>query len=482
MSNNRLWTGLALVNHLGARLSGQLPAGVDGISIDTRSLEEGDLFFAIMGENSDGHDYVAAAFEAGAAAAVVDEAHADGLLGAGPLYVVNDVLASLESLGRAARSRTGADIIAVTGSAGKTSTKEALRVVLSKVAPTHASIASYNNHWGVPLSLARMPVSTRFGIFEIGMNHPGEITPLTAMVRPNVAIITTIAPVHLAAFSSVDEIAEAKAEIFSGMEPHGVAIINRDVPQFERLRALARESQATEFLSFGESEEAGARLLSISEEAGHSIVEASILDTFIRYRIGAPGRHMAVNSLAVLLAARAVGVELTDAAAALAGFHPPSGRGSRIELPVEGGTITVIDESYNANPASMRAAITLLGAAEPSAGGRRIVVLGDMLELGEQENQLHAGLADTVAGQEIDLVFAVGQRMKYLYDAVPRERQALWTQASADMREPLLDELRAGDVVMIKGSNGVRMAALVKAIEERFAQDNGLPEQEPVSE
>ena len=472
MSEIKLWTGLALVNHLQARISGQLPAGVGGISIDTRSLEAGDLFFAITGENSDGHDYVATAFEAGAAAAVVDEAHADRLLGSGPLYVVHDVLAAMENLGRAARARTGADIIAVTGSAGKTSTKEALRVVLSKFAPTHASIASYNNHWGVPLSLARMPVSTRFGIFEIGMNHAGEITPLTGMVRPNVAIITTIAPVHLAAFASVDEIAEAKAEIFSGMEPHGVAIINRDVPQFERLRAVARQSQASEFLSFGESEEAGARLLSVSEEGASTIVEASILDTHIRYRIGAPGRHMAINSLAVLLAARAVGIELQDAASALADFRPPSGRGSRIEVPFDGGRITVIDESYNANPASMRAAIALLGATGTPGGGRRIAVLGDMLELGEQENQLHAGLADTIAVQGIDLVFAAGPRMKHLYDAVPEHRRALWTQTSADMREALLDELRAGDVVMIKGSNGSRMGPLVKAIQERFSGEN----------
>lgn len=469
MSERMLWTGLALISHLQARMSGNLPASVSGVSIDTRTLEKGDLFFAIAGENSDGHDYVAKAFEGGAAAAVVDEAHADELLGSGPLYVVRDVLRAMESLGLAARARSGAGIIAVTGSAGKTSTKEALRVVLGSVGETHASVASYNNHWGVPLTLSRMPVSARFGVFEIGMNHPGEITPLTAMVRPHVAIVTTVAAVHLAAFASVDAIADAKAEIFSGLEPHGVAIINRDVAQFERMRAVARQSQATEFLSFGENQDADARLVSVTPDESGAIVEASVLDTLLRYRIGAPGKHMAVNSLAVLLAARAVGVELPDAARALAQFGPPAGRGSRIELPVQGGTFTLIDESYNANPASMRAALSLLGASRPKGNGRRIAVLGDMLELGEQEASLHGELAGVVAAEEIDLVFAAGPLMKNLFDALETRRQALWKPASADIREALLEAAGAGDVIMIKGSNGSRMGPLVKALRDRFS-------------
>ncbi len=469
MSNSQLWSGLSLINHLQARLSGQLPGGVNGVSIDTRTLQPGDLFFAIRGDISDGHDYVAAAFEAGAAAAVIDEAHADQLRGHGAFYVVRDVLSAMESLGRAARARSGAHIIAVTGSAGKTSTKEALKVVLSKAGPTHVSAASYNNHWGVPLTLARMPVSARYGVFEIGMNHPGEITPLTAMVRPDVAIITTIAPVHLAAFSSVDEIADAKAEIFSGLEPHGVAIINRDVPQFETMRAIAKHSNASEFLSFGESENAGARLLNYSEEDGHAIVEASIMESHVRYRIGAPGRHMALNSLAVLLAARAVGLSVSEAAQSLADFRPPDGRGSRISVPVDDGSFTIIDESYNANPASMQAAMSLLGAAELNGDGRRIAVLGDMLELGADEVALHAGLADSVQGAGCDLVFAAGPLMKHLYNALPRDMQGCWSETSAGLRAALVDEIHAGDVVMIKGSNGSRMGPLVEALKEKSA-------------
>jgi UDP-N-acetylmuramoyl-tripeptide--D-alanyl-D-alanine ligase len=469
MRDSKLWSGLALINHLQARLSGLLPDGVNGVSIDTRTLQRDDLFFAVKGENSDGHDFVSAAFEAGAAAAVVDEAHADALKNAGALYIVHDVLASMENLGRAARARSGADIIAVTGSAGKTSTKEALKIVLSQAGETHASVASYNNHWGVPLTLARMPVAARFGVFEIGMNHPGEITPLTAMVRPNVAIITTIAPVHLAAFNSVDEIADAKAEIFSGLEPHGVAIINRDVPQFELMRSIAHHSQASEFLSFGESEDAGAHLLSLTDDNGQSIVEASILDTRVRYRLGAPGRHMAVNSLAVLLAARAVGMQVSDAAQALAHFQPPGGRGSRIELPVGDGTIIVIDESYNANPASMRAALSLLGAAQVSGGGRKIAVLGDMLELGQQESALHAGLVQSVEEAGVNQVYAAGPLMKNLFDALPQALRAGWNETSTGIKDALLDNVQAGDVIMIKGSNGSRMAPLIKALQQRFA-------------
>ena len=446
-----------------------MPAGVRGVSIDTRTLEPDDLFFAIAGDNNDGHDFVGKAFEAGAAAAVVDEAHVDSLRGGGALFVVRDVLRALEDLGRAARARSGAGVIAVTGSAGKTSTKEALRAVLSPAGDTHASAASYNNHWGVPLTLARMPVTARFGVFEIGMNHPGEIRPLSAMVRPHVAIVTTIAPVHLAAFASVEAIAEEKAEIFSGLEPHGVAIINRDVAQFERMRAIARESQATEFLSFGEHGDADARLVAVSPDGAGSIVEASVLDTQLRYRIGAPGKHMALNSLAVLLAARAVGVELPDAARALAAFAPPQGRGSRLELPVGAGTITVIDESYNANPASMAAALALLGSAQPQGEGRRIAVLGDMLELGPDEAKLHAGLAEAFEGQPIDLVFTAGPLMKNLHEALPEARRALWKTASTDIANALLDAVRPGDVVMIKGSNGSRMAPLVKALQDKFA-------------
>ena len=314
---------------LQARVLGLPPQGVTGISIDTRSLQPGDLFFAIQGDRVDGHDYVAAAFERGALAAVVDEAHADALKKLGTLYVVHDVLKALEGLGRAARRRSRARIIAVTGSVGKTSTKEMLRKVLSDAGPTHASDKSYNNHWGVPLTLARLPESARYAVFEIGMNHAGEIAALVDMVRPHVAVVTHVAPVHLEHFASVEDIARAKAEIFSGMVKGGVAIVNRDVETFSVLKAAAEASPAGHVLSFGENLAADAHLTQFDPEATFSRVSARLLGQDLNFRLGAPGRHMALNALAVLLAARAVGVDFRAAAASLAEVAPERGRGSR---------------------------------------------------------------------------------------------------------------------------------------------------------
>ena len=307
-----LWTGLPVVGALDARVSGRLPASVTGISIDTRTLEKGELFFAIKGENSDGHDYVSAALERGAAACVIDEAHADALIGQGTFFVVHDTLAALEGLGRASRERSHAHIIAVTGSVGKTSTKEALRTVLSTAGATHASAASYNNHWGVPLTLSRMPAATQYGVFEIGMNHAGEITPLVGMVRPHIAVITKIAPVHLEYFDSIAGIADAKAEIFSGLVEDGVAIINRDDEQYERLRQRATESSVQHVLTFGEHAEADARLTGIEPSEDSARVHAEVLGRDLIYELGVPGRHFALNSLAVLLAPERM-VKPTDA-------------------------------------------------------------------------------------------------------------------------------------------------------------------------
>ncbi|HYP57000.1 MAG TPA: UDP-N-acetylmuramoyl-tripeptide--D-alanyl-D-alanine ligase, partial [Beijerinckia sp.] len=385
-----LWTPLGLVTPLEARVSGHLPPhAANGISIDTRTLQEGDLFFAIKGDANDGHDYVAAAFEKGAMAAVVDEAHADALSGAGPLYVVHEVLPALQRLGEAARARTPARIVAVTGSVGKTSTKEALRLVLTQGGQVHASVASYNNHWGVPLSLARMRKATQFGIFEIGMNHAGEITPLAAQVAPHIAIVTTIAPVHLEYFDNIEAIADAKAEIFSGLMPGGVAILHRDIEQYERLAAGAKASPTGLIATFGTHEGADARLIDLRSQGDHSIVEAKIYNQPISYRLGAPGRHMALNSLAVLLTAKAFGIDLDNAAAALAFFAAGPGRGQKLTLATEDGPFTLIDESYNANPVSMRAAFALAGGLSLQDRGRRIAVLGDMLELGPSADELH---------------------------------------------------------------------------------------------
>ena len=464
-----LWTGLGLVAPLDARVIGAVPPGVTGISIDTRSLERGDLFFAITGDNSNGHDYVEAAFQAGAAAAVIDEAHVDRLRGAGSLYVVPNVLESLVALGRAARARTEARVIAVTGSVGKTSTKEALRQALAPSGAVHASVASYNNHWGVPLTLARMPRSTAFAVAEIGMNHAGEITPLTALVRPHVAIVTTVGPVHLEFFDSVEAIADAKAEIFSGLEPGGTAIINRDSPYFERLAAAARQSPAGRVLSFGAHEEADARIIGFSPVSGHSVVTATIAGETLTFRLGTQGRHLAENALAVLLAVQSVGADLDAAVKALAFFEAQKGRGERVLVATPNGPFALIDESYNANPASMRAAFAMAGTLKPGPRGRRIAVLGDMLELGHHGPSLHEGLAEDLVANGFDLVFAAGPLMRSLVAALPNSISVTWRERAVDLQPAVLEAVQAGDIVIVKGSNGSRMAPIVGALKERHA-------------
>jgi murE/murF fusion protein len=475
-----LWSALGVIGPLAARVNGGLPGDIHGISIDTRSLAEGDLFFAIKGERSDGHDHVHAALEKGAAAAVVDEAHADALKGAGPLYVVHEVLPALERLAQAARARTAARIVAVTGSVGKTSTKEALRLVLSEAnqaksgqmesGHVHASVASYNNHWGVPLTLARMPRETRFGIFEIGMNHAGEIEALVNMVRPHIAVVTSVAPVHLEFFPDVAAIADAKAEIFSGLRPGGVAIINRDLETYDRLADHARRSPAGHIASFGEDERADAQLLNIWLAADHSTIDARIGDEVLSYRMGAPGRHLALNSLAVLLAAQALGVPLENACAALAEFTPPAGRGERFTLQADDGSFTLIDESYNANPASMRAVLALAGALPIPLGGRRIAVLGDMRELGFRSDELHADLAADIRANHIDVVFAAGPLMAHLFAALPVEVRGVWRESGSDLLDVVGEAIHGGDIVVIKGSNASRMGEIAKALKVRFAE------------
>jgi UDP-N-acetylmuramoyl-tripeptide--D-alanyl-D-alanine ligase len=465
-----LWTGLGLVAPLEARVSGHVPLGVYGISIDTRTLVEGDLFFAVKGV-ADGHDYVAAALQKGAAAAVIDEEHADQFKGFGPLYIVRDVLRALERLGEASRARSGARIVAVTGSVGKTSTKEALRLVFSQGGETHASVASYNNHWGVPLTLARMPKAAEFGVFEIGMNHAGEITPLVGMVKPHVAIVTNVAPVHLQFFDSIDGIADAKAEIFSGLMPGGVAIIPRDSAHFERLEAHAKASPAEFLMSFGEHEASDARLLDIHLADDHSIIEAAILGQRVSYRLGAPGKHLALNSLAVLLASHAAGLQLDTALAALALFQAPAGRGQKLNLRSPHGAFTVIDESYNANPTSMRAALALAAALPTQADGRHIAVLGDMLELGPEEAAWHAGLAADVTHNNIDLVFAAGPLMRSLFEALPDHLKGGWCETAAELEPLVLEAVKEGDVIVVKGSNGSRMHRIVGALKETFSPE-----------
>ncbi len=461
-----LWNRDEIAQATGAGIP-EIPV-VTGVSIDTRTLQPGDLFFAIQGVAQDGHEYVRAAFAKGASAAVVTEGRAERLRDAGPLVVVDDVLAAMQRLGEAARRRVRARIVAATGSVGKTGTKEALLAVLSHQGATHASAASYNNHWGVPLTLARMPRKTAYGVFEIGMNHPGEIVPLTAQVRPDVALITTVEPVHLEFFTSIAAIADAKAEIFTGLEPGGTAILNRDNPQFERLKLHAAASQAGRIVTFGENANADVRAVQIIQRPDGSRVEATIFGRDLAYDLGAPGRHIAINSLGVLAAVQALGADVDQAAAVLASVSAPTGRGERSVLMAAAGPFTLIDESYNANPASMRAALSILGGLEMPDGGRRIAVLGQMGELGPNGPDLHAGLIEAVEDNRIDLVFAAGDLMRHLTENLPQGRCALWAKNSAELVDQVLATVRSGDAVMVKGSLSTKMALVVEGLKKRY--------------
>ena len=464
-----LWTSEALVAAMDGRPLGPMPEGISGISIDSRSLQPGDAFFAIKGEAMDGHDFATAAIKAGAGVLVVAEGKLPSLgrLTA-PIIVVEDVLAALEKLGVAARARSEAKIVAVTGSAGKTTTKEALRHVLSAVGKVHASAQSFNNHWGVPLTLARMPVDCDYAVFEIGMNHPDEIRPLVKMVRPHVAIITMIAAAHLGFFRNLDEIAKAKAEIFEGLEPEGAAILNRDDARWKLLDKMAHAAGVEHVDGFGENARSTFRLVKCELHADHSDITARISGHEVTARIGAPGRHMVQNVLAVLGAAQLVGADLDRVALALADLSAERGRGKRHVLRHSGGPITLIDESYNANPASMGAAMALLNATPVTGEGRRIAVLGDMLELGDHSAKLHAALADLIVGSGTQTVFLGGPEMRALADALPGEIKTEYRAGVEELKPVLLAALRPGDVVMIKSSKGIGFAKLVDALLGKF--------------
>jgi UDP-N-acetylmuramoyl-tripeptide--D-alanyl-D-alanine ligase len=466
MTARVLWTVEGMAAAIGAEREGALPQSVPGISIDSRTLAPGDAFFAIQGDHRDGHDFVAAALASKAGLAVAAADRRSELPQDVPLLVVPDVLAALRALAAAARARLQGKVIGVTGSVGKTGTKEALRLALSQDGETHASAASYNNHWGVPLSLARCPASARYAVLEMGMNHAGEIVPLSRLARPHVAIITTVAPVHLEFFGSLAKIADAKAEIFLGLEAGGAAVINRDNSQFVHLKRRAKQAGVARIVSFGEREQADARLIKCALHPGCSAVQADILGTELTYKIGAPGRHLVHNSLAVLAAAVLVGADLALAALALADFKPASGRGAAFEIDLPGGPATVIDESYNANPASMAAALALLGQRPVGARGRRIAVLGDMLELGPRGRALHRGLLAPVDANAIDLVFCCGPLMRALWRALPASRRGGYAEDSAALEPQVLSAVGAGDVVMVKGSLGSRMAPIVKALQK----------------
>ena len=460
---NALWTSAEAQKATGGKAHGP-DWRAFGVSIDSRSVIEGDLFVALAGPNHDGHDHVAGALKAGAAAALVHKIPV-GLGEDTPLLLVEDTLEGLRKLGAASRARTKAKVVGVTGSVGKTGTKEMLKLALGE-ATTHASVGSFNNHWGVPLSLARMPADSKCAVLEIGMNHAGEIAPLTAMVRPDIAIVTTVEAVHLEFFASTREIAEAKAEIFTGVTPGGIALLPRDNPYYGLLRERAEQAGITRFATFGAHIDADARLLDFAVVKDQTLVFALIKDKPISYAVGVPGRPWAMNSLAVLLAADAAGIPIAEAAAALANMRPPKGRGERRTLRWDEGSVTVIDESYNASPVSVRAALATLGSLETGKNGRRIAVLGDMLELGEQGPSLHRGLADPVNQFGIDLVFTAGPLMGGLFDALNSEKRGAHASDSAQLAPMVAARIKAGDVVMVKGSAGSRMSRVVSHLDD----------------
>lgn len=467
-----LWTWddlVAATREAGGVADGAPSQPVTGFAIDSRAQGQGEMFVALK-DQRDGHAYVPAAFAAGAPAALVAHDYVRRS-GDGALLRVDDTLRALQAIGRAARQRLspGARVVAVTGSVGKTGTKEMLRACLSRIGPTHAPEKSFNNHWGVPLTLARMPAGVAFGVFEIGMNHAGEITPLTKLVRPHTAIVTTVEAVHLGHFNSVDEIADAKAEILDGVCPGGTAILNRDNRYFDRIAARAN-SHAIRVVSFGTSPLADVRPLRLDVGPDGTSMEVRLGARTLPVRLAAPGAHLAMNALAVAAAIDAIGADPASALAALSSLSAPAGRGAREALPIAGGSFLLIDESYNANPASMRAALAGLALVPRADHGRRIVVLGDMLELGPRSRELHSELFNAIESAHVDVVFAAGSDMQALYERLPASRRGHWAAESSGLESELLRIVRAGDAIMIKGSLGSRMGPLVEAL-RRHAKD-----------
>ncbi len=429
-----------------------------GVSIDTRTLKPGDLFIALRAAR-DGHDFVADAFAAGAAAAVVDHVPA-GVTG--PCLVAGDVQGALEGLGRAGRARARARVIAVTGSAGKTSTKEMLREMLEEFGTVHAAEASYNNHWGVPLTLARLAPDADFAVIEIGMNHAGEIEPLARMARPHVALITTIAPAHLEALGTIEAIAVEKSAIFLGLEPGGIAVYPADLPQTPILASAAPEGA----IDFGESA-SGICLTALRQTPQALVAEARTGDFQVFVRLRGAGAHFAMNALGALGVARALGLDPALAAQGLGRWTPPAGRGRRESVlldPASDARITMIDDAFNANPASLAAALDVLATIAPAPGGRRIAVLGDMLELGPDEIALHRSIAQHPAMAQIDRVHCVGPRMAHLWQALPQRQRGQACDTAEGLGQQAHRLIRPGDVILVKGSKGSKVSRVVDAL------------------
>ncbi len=453
-----LWTAREIAAATGGRIEGG-PFDASSLTYNSREIGPGDLFLALKGAR-DGHDFVAAAFAAGASGALVEHPVAGG-----PCVVVPDTLRALEALGVAARDRAPhVRRGAVTGSVGKTSVTQAIKAGLDLAGPAHASIKSYNNHIGVPLTLARMPASTMRAVFEIGMNAPGEIGPLSRMVQPHAACVTTVGPVHIEGFSDGETgVAREKAAVFEGLGPGGVAVINGDNPWVDDLRAAALRVGAR-VAQFGSGPEQDARLLDFVPGPEGARVTAEIWGRTHAFTLKQSGFHWGLNSLAVVLMLEALDVPVETAFAALARFQPLAGRGETRAVRLADGIFTLIDESYNANPLSMRAGFLSLGARPVSPGGRRIVVLTDMLELGDQSRALHTGLAEAIDAAGLDLVHAAGPEMRRLYDALPASRRGVWTEGAAELAAQAAALVGPGDIVMVKGSNGSKALLVARAL------------------
>ena len=447
-----LWTAADLA----AATGGAAGFAATGISIDSRTLRPGNLFVALVGENGGGHDHVAGALARGALGALVHRVP-DGCAADDRLLRVADTLAGLHALGRFARARFAGRVVAVTGSVGKTTTKEMLRAMLAAAGPTHAAEASYNNHWGVPLTLARMPADAAYAVVEIGMNHAGEILPLARLARPHVAVVTAIERVHLGHLGSIEAIADEKLAIRGGLESDGTLVLPADSPLLDRLLGHAGHARVR---LFGAAPRADSRLVDSTGGADSNAVTALVGGVRVQFRMAAPGRHMAMDAVAALAAADALGIDIVRAAAALDGFAPVGGRGARRRIAVRGGEATLLDESYNASAVAVRAALGVL-ALQPAT--RRIVVLGDMLELGDEAAREHAGLVHEVASVA-DLLFTCGALMRGLHDSVPASIRGTHADDSAALAPAVVAAMRPGDAVLVKGSLGSRMKRVVQAL------------------
>lgn len=459
-----LWTTQAIAQATRGTSHGSFV--VNGISIDSRTTAPKDLFIALKGPNTDGHDWVSRALDAGATGALVHQP----VPGADPnrLVMVHDTFEALQALGREGRNRSGARVIGITGSVGKTSTKDMLAHILGNFGPVHAAVGSFNNHWGVPVTLARMPVGSRYGVIEMGMNHAGELRTLTALSRPHIAAITWVSDAHLEFFRDVSDIADAKSEILEGVQAGGIAVLPRDNPFFGRLEARAR-NMGLNILTFGQHGEADVRLLDLVIGAEQTTVSARLGKEKLTYAIGAPGAHWARNSLAALAVVNALGLDAEQAARTLATLVPSLGRGRTrtIPLPDNRGNITLIDESYNANPASVRAALEALAAVRPTtaAEGRRIAALGDMRELGVSGPDLHRALAQEILALGINQVYTAGPLMINLHEALPSDIRGAHTADSTALALALAPDLRDGDILMVKGSFSTRMGHIISALD-----------------